>query len=115
MATAKPIADQLVATGQVVHPFLGADYIALDPALSLQHNLSVPYGDYITAVVAGSPAAQAGLQQGDIITKVDGTDIKGDSDLATTIHQHKPGDELSMTVLRGNQTMTVKVTLATTS
>jgi serine protease Do len=115
METAKPIADELVATGQVVHPFLGADYVALDPALAMQNNISVPYGDYVTAVVQGSPAAQAGLQKDDIITQVNGTDIKGDSDLALIIHQHKPGDELTLTVLRGSQTLTIKVTLGTTS
>jgi S1-C subfamily serine protease len=115
METAKPIADQLVATGQVVHPFLGADYVALDPALAAQNNISVPYGDYITGVVSGSPAAQAGLQTDDIITQVDGTAIKGDSDLALIIHSHKPGDTLTLSVLRGSQTLTIKVTLGTTS
>jgi S1-C subfamily serine protease len=115
METAKPIADQLVATGQVVHPYLGADYVALDPALSAQNGIPVPYGDYITGVVPGSPAAQAGLQTDDIITQADGTDLKGDSDLAVLIHNHKPGDTLTLTVLHGNQTMTVQVTLSTTS
>jgi S1-C subfamily serine protease len=115
METAKPIADQLVASGQVVHPYLGADYVPLTPALAAQNGISVPYGDYITGVVSGSPAAQAGLQKDDIITQVDGTDIKGESDLAVIIHNHKPGDTLTLTVLRGSQTLTVKVTLGTTS
>jgi serine protease Do len=115
METAKPIADQLVATGQVVHPFLGADYVALDPALSVQNGISVPYGDYVTGVVSGSPAAKAGLQTDDIITAADGTTIQGDSDLALIIHSHKPGDTLTLTVLRGSQTLTIQVTLGTTS
>jgi S1-C subfamily serine protease len=115
METAKPIADQLVATGQVTHPYLGADYVALDPATAVQNGISVPYGDYITGVVSGSPAAQAGLQTDDIITQVDGTDIKGDSDLALIIQGHRPGDALTLSVLRGSQTLTIKVTLGTTS
>jgi serine protease Do len=115
METAKPIADELVATGQVVHPYLGADYVALDPATAAQNGIPVPYGDYITGVTAGSPAAQAGLQIDDIITQVDGTAIKGDSDLALIIHNHKPGDTLTLTVLRGSQTLTLQVTLGTTS
>jgi S1-C subfamily serine protease len=113
--TAKPIADQLVATGQVTHPYLGADYVALDPATSAQNGISVPYGDYVTAVVSGSPAAQAGLRTDDIITTADGTDIKGDSDLALIIASHKPGDTLTLSVLRGSQTLTIQVTLGTTS
>jgi S1-C subfamily serine protease len=115
MQTAKPIADELVATGKVTHPYLGADYVPLDPATAAQNGISVPYGAYVTAVVSGSPAAQAGLQKDDIITQVDGTPIKGESDLALIIHDHKPGDTLTLTVLRGSQTLTIKVTLGTTS
>jgi S1-C subfamily serine protease len=115
METAKPIADELVATGKVVHPFLGADYTSLTPALAAQNNLPVPYGDYVTGVVAGSPAAKAGLQQDDIITQADGKDLQSDSDLAVIIHQHKPGDTLTLTVLRGSQTLTLKVTLGSQS
>jgi serine protease Do len=115
METAKPIADQLVATGKVVHPYLGADYVALDPATAAQNGIPVPYGDYVTGVAAGSPAAKAGLQTDDIITQANGTDIKGDSDLAVIIHNQKPGDMLTLTVLRGSQTLTIQVTLGTTS
>ncbi|MFN2291449.1 MAG: S1C family serine protease [Anaerolineae bacterium] len=114
MSTAKPIADQLVANGQVEHPYLGADYVALNPALSAQNNIPVPYGDYITGITTGSPAAKAGLQKDDIITQANGQDLTGDSDLALIIHAHKAGDELSLTVRRGSQTLTIQATLGTT-
>jgi S1-C subfamily serine protease len=114
MSTAKPIADQLVATGKVEHPYLGADYVALNPALAARNNIPVPYGDYITGIASGSPAAKANLQKDDIITQANGQDLTGDSDLALIIHAHKPGDELTLTVRRGSQTMTVTVTLGKT-
>jgi serine protease Do len=112
MATAKLIADQLVATGQAVHPYLGIEYVPLNPALSAQNGISVPYGAYITNVVSGSPAAQAGLQADDVITAIDGMQIQNDSDLARILGGDKPGDTVALTVLRGNQTLTIKVTLA---
>jgi serine protease Do len=112
--TAKPIADQLVATGQVIHPYLGADYVALDPSTSAQNNIAQPYGAYVTYVDPSSLAAQAGLQAHDVITNVDGTALVGDSDLALTIHAHKPGDALTLIVVRGSQTLTLQVTLGTT-
>jgi S1-C subfamily serine protease len=115
IATAKPIADQLVATGQVVHPYVGISYVPLNPALSAQNGISVPYGAYITSVVSGSPAAQAGLQSGDVITAIDGTPIQNDSDLAQILSNDKPGDTVTMTVLRGSQTLTIKVTLGQSS
>jgi S1-C subfamily serine protease len=115
IATAKPIADQLVATGQVVHPYVGISYVPLNPALSAQNGISVPYGAYITSVVSGSPAAQAGLQTGDVITAIDGAPIQNDSDLAQILSNDKPGDTVTMTVLRGSQTLKIDVTLGQTS
>jgi S1-C subfamily serine protease len=112
MATAKPIADQLVATGKVVHPYVGIEYVPLSPAVSAQNGISVPYGAYIEKVVSGSPAAQAGLQAGDVITAIDGTKIESDSALAQILSGDKPGDTVTLTVLRGSQTLTIKVTLA---
>jgi S1-C subfamily serine protease len=60
-------------------------------------------GALISQVTADSPAAQAGLQSGDIITAVDGTEVNADHDLVTLIKQHKPGDEVTLTVSRGLQ------------
>jgi S1-C subfamily serine protease len=88
--------------------------VALNPALAARNNIPVPYGDYITGIASGSPAAKANLQKDDIITQANGQDLTGDSDLALIIHAHKPGDELTLTVRRGSQTMTVTVTLGKT-
>ncbi len=115
IATAKPIADQLVATGKVIHPYLGIEYVPLNPAIAAQNGISVQYGAYIRNVVSGSPAAQAGLQSGDVITAIDGTQLQSDSDLAQILGQHKPGDQVTLTVQRGNQQLTIKVTLGQTS
>jgi S1-C subfamily serine protease len=111
IATAKPIADQLVATGQAIHPYLGISYVPLNPALSAQNGISVPYGVYVTSVVSGSPAAQAGLQADDVITAIGGAPLQNDSDLAQILSGDKPGDTVTLTVLRGNQTLTIKLTL----
>ncbi len=112
--TAKPIADQLVATGKVVHPFIGIGYTDLTPSLARQ--LSVPSGTkgiVVAQVVSGSPAAQAGLKQGDVVTQVDGHDITSDSTLGKYLQSKKPGDVITLTVQRGSQSLQVKVTLGT--
>jgi len=66
----------------------------------------------VAQVVAGSPAAQAGLQQGDVITQVDNQPITDDSTLGRVLATKKPGDTISLTVQRGGQSMQVSVTLA---
>ena len=112
--TAKPIADQLVATGRAVHPYLGIGYVPLSPAIAAQ--LGIPYreGAVVVRVAADSPAAQAGLRQGDVITEIDGTPLKTDSALAQIVNSHKPGDTLTLSVVRGNQRLTVTVKLGET-
>jgi S1-C subfamily serine protease len=110
---AKPIADQLVATGAVQHPYLGIRYVPLTPSIAQQLGTTAKDGIVVAQVVPGSPAAQAGLQPRDIITAVDNTKITDESTLAQVLSTHKPGDKVTLTVLRGNQQMTVTVTLGT--
>ncbi len=66
-----------------------------------------------TPVVAGSPADQAGLQAGDIITSIDGTTLDASHPLDLVLSTHAPGQTVTVGVLRGGQTTTVSVTLGT--
>ncbi len=111
ISTVKPIADQLVATGHAVHPYLGIDYVPLNPAIAAQLGIQQTQGDVIGNVVPGSPAVQAGLQQYDVITAIDNQPLKTDSVLAQIVNSHKPGDTVTLTVQRGNQKLNLKVTL----
>ena len=70
-------------------------------------------GSVQPSIVAGSPAAQAGLQAGDIITAVDGTALDATHPLDLVMSQHAPGDTVRLDVLRNGQTTTVSVTLGT--
>lgn len=108
---AKPIADQLVASGHVTHPYLGIRYVALNPVIAQQLGTNAKKGIAVATVVQSSPAASAGLRSRDIITAVDGTQIEDESTLAQALSTHKPGDKLSLTVLRGTNQSTVTVTL----
>lgn len=111
IATARPLADQLVANGSVQHPSIGIQYVPLNPAIAAQLGVNQSYGAVVMDVVSGSGAAQAGLQQGDIIVAIDGTDLREESALPQAISTHKPGDTVTMTVLRNGQRQDVTVTL----
>jgi serine protease Do len=108
---AKEIADELVKSGSVQHAYLGVNYVPLTPAVAAQLGTQEKSGIAVAQVVSGSPAATAGIKSKDIITQVDGKDLKGESDLAQTIDQHKPGDSVTLTVVRGTDKSQMKVSL----
>jgi S1-C subfamily serine protease len=65
----------------------------------------------VARVDPGSPGAQAGLQRGDVITDIHHAPLKNESDLTLIVNQHKPGDKITLTVVRGNQTFSPSLTL----
>jgi serine protease Do len=111
ISTAKPIADQLVTSGHATHPYVGIRYVPLNPAISAQIGIQQTQGIVISDVVAGSPADKAGLLVKDVVTAIDHTPLQGDSALAQAINAHKVGDTITLTVLRGSQKLSLKVTL----
>ncbi len=111
--TAKKIANEIVLTGKATHPYVGVEYVPLSAAIAAQLNITYTQGDYIQSVVSGSPAETAGLQKGDIVTQIDGQDLKTDSSFAEMVDNHKPGDVVTLSVVREGQTQQIKVTLGT--
>ncbi len=111
MATAKPIADELVANGKVVHPFMGIGYQPLNPGTAVQMSVSNEHGALVQRVEPNSPASQAGIQTRDVITEIDGQALKDESALPKAVSSHKPGDKVTLTVLRDGKTMQIPLTL----
>jgi S1-C subfamily serine protease len=110
---AKAIADELVKNGSVKHAFLGINYVPLTPAVADRLGIGEKQGVVVMEVVAGSPAAQAGLQARDVITRIADKEIKGESDLAKLVDTYKPGDRVSLTVVQGSDRREFSVTLGT--
>ena len=71
----------------------------------------VPEGAYLSEVVPDSVAAQAGLESGDIITRLAGDELTADNDLATVINQQQVGEQIQIEYWRAGQRETVTVTL----
>jgi S1-C subfamily serine protease len=112
------VAQQLIAHGQLTSSgqgFIGIQGEDVTPQLAQADNLPVQSGVLITAFAndaAGqSPAQQAGLQQGDIITAVNGQPIGSSSDLSGILLTKAPGTQVSLTILRGTSQQSVTVTL----
>ncbi len=75
------------------------------------NELAVDSGAYVAEVTADGPAAQAGIQKGDIVTAVDGEGIASADGLIIALREHEVGDEVTLTVVRGKDETEVKVTL----
>ena len=105
------------ATPAANGPYLGIEYESITPDVAAQENITGTQGALIRTVAAGSPAAKAGLKAGDVISAVDGQAIDATNNLHAIVANHKPGDELTLTIVTGtangptNQ-HDVKVTLA---
>ncbi|MBB5131999.1 putative serine protease PepD [Thermocatellispora tengchongensis] len=109
--TAKQIADQLISDGTVSHAFLG---VGVSDAADAAGNAAGggTAGALVGSVSSGGPAEQAGIRQGDVITKIGDQNVTGADDVIGTVRGHKAGDKVSVTYVRDGQTHTVTVTLA---
>ena len=106
------VAQELLENGYVTgRPYLGITYLAVEDAQTAAQLGVNAYGVYVVEVVKGGPAEKAGLQAGDRIVSVDGTEIASKDDLGTLMQKHAAGDTLSITIARDGQMQTVNVTL----
>lgn len=112
------VADQLITTGRVRFPFLGITYLTIDGQVAAEFNLPVQNGALIRsarpgepAVQPGSAAARAGLREGDIIVAVNGVRLDYSTSLRQLLLGYKPGDTITLTVLRDGRERNIQVTL----
>ena len=106
------VAQELLENGYVTgRPYLGITYLAVTDAQTASQLGVNAYGVYVVEVVKGGPAEKAGLQAGDRIVSVDGTEIASKDDLGTLMQKHAAGETLSITIARDGQMQTVNVTL----
>jgi S1-C subfamily serine protease len=91
---------------------LGVVYTMLDADSAAENELAVTEGALITQVLADTPAAEAGLQVNDVITAVNGQPVNVDNDLRARLAGHAAGDTITLDVQRGDEALTLEVTLA---
>jgi serine protease Do len=109
--TAKAVAEQLIQTGHISHPYLGISYQPVTPDIASAHNLPAQWGAYITHVAANSPASQANLQRGDIITGIGNVSIDSTHSYMNILFTHQPGETVTLEVNRNGQAIQLQVTL----
>ncbi|MGH9302125.1 MAG: S1C family serine protease [Acidimicrobiales bacterium] len=113
-ATIQPVLSQLRSGKSMAvasKAFLGVTAVSLTPSLQSQYGFSISSGAVVASVTPGSPANNANLRSGDVITAVDGTPITSAPDLVKAIGGHKPGDKVTLTINRTGQDISQPVTL----
>jgi 2-alkenal reductase len=109
--TAQAVAQQIIQKGYFARPYLGISFQPINPDIAGRYNLPAQWGVYVTDVSNGSPASQAGLQQGDIITKIGDVALDETHSYVNTLFMFKPGDQTTLQIVRDNKEMQVQVTL----
>jgi S1-C subfamily serine protease len=124
--TAREIAQQLIDDGQVEHAFLGVSATDLTPEIVDALNLDADEGALVQSVVPDSPADEAGIEAGDaelsvdgqplraggdLIVEADGEPVASMTDVIAAVDSKQPGDEIELTLLRGDDERTVTVEL----
>ncbi len=114
VSTAKQVLDGIVKDGQVTRGWIGVEPQDLNPELAQTFNIKPEAvkngGVIITGVLQNGPAAQAGVQPGDVITAVKGKSVGNVSQLLTAVAALKPGSPAPLTVIRAGSQSEIPVT-----
>ncbi len=103
---AKPIVNELIASGKVHRPFLGISMQPYEPDLAKA--MGAPEkGALVVSLTGGGPAEKAGIRRGDVITKVDGKPISNSRDVQRQVLTHRVGDSVALELWRDGKMVTI--------
>jgi putative serine protease PepD len=105
------VASDLIETGRAEHPYLGVSSMTISEQVASWYQLPVDAGVLVDSVAPDSPAESAGLQAGDIIVGIGGDRIATMEDMFLAIRSHQIGDDVTVDVVRGEETLELDVTL----
>ena len=112
--TALPIIEEIKTNGTYEQPYLGITGLDVEEVLAkYETDFNAEKGVYVYQIYTDSPAAAAGMKEGDIITAIDGEEVDDMNALKQRLISYKPGDQVTLTVERQKQEISVTATLAT--
>ncbi|WMJ78028.1 MULTISPECIES: S1C family serine protease [unclassified Sedimentibacter] len=109
---AKPIVEQIIKDGKLSAVYIGitgVDVETYETALGI--DVSADYGVVVIETMGNSPASEAGIESGDVITAIDGDKIESMSDLKRNLYEYKENDKTEITLIRNGQEQKVTMTL----
>jgi serine protease Do len=103
------VSTNLIQHGKVVRGYLGASIQELTPDIAESMGVKLKKGALVASTTPDGPAARAGLQTGDLVTKIDGHEVSSQTDLTRQVALVSPGQEMHLTVLRDGRVQQVNV------
>ena len=103
------IAEQLIVDGEAEHAFLG---VSMSDAAATAGGIT-RMGAKVEQVEPGTPAAQSGIREGDVIVGIDGKVVGSAESLTGFVREYRSGDRITLTVIRGGEELEVSATLTT--
>jgi len=108
----KPIIRKLIDTGEFIPTYMGITPLDSEMLGYYAINIEIQKGIYIYNIMKGAPAASAGLQAGDVITHINGTEVNTLIKFKSVLYGLNPGDTISVRYLRGNTEYNADIKLA---
>lgn len=108
---AQKIVNDLLEFGTVQRAFIGVSIADVTSPAAKQNGITITKGVYVSEVADGGAAKEAGIRGGDVILRIKDTDVNSTSELQEQIGQYRPGDQINVTILRGDKEKTVLITL----
>ena len=109
--TARAVAEQIMQKGFFSRPYMGIRWQSITPYIAARYHLPVDWGAYVTEVLANSPARDAGLETDDIIIRIGDVTIDETHSYINTLFLYKPGEQITVEVLRNGKKIQLQVTL----
>jgi S1-C subfamily serine protease len=109
--TVTSVTEELIEHGEVTHAYLGIQGVGITPHLAERFGQDLDRGVLVARAEPGSPAAEAGIQQGDVIVELDGERVDSLVDLLAELREAAPGDEVTVTLVRDGAEERIDVTL----
>ncbi len=110
--TVQYIVAQIIEKGYFARPYLGIGWQGITPSIARRYRLPVEWGAYVTQVFAGSPAAQAGLQRGDILLQIGDRPIDATHSYLNALFAYRPGERVTLKVWRDGKIVELVVILS---
>ncbi|BBB90230.1 MAG TPA: trypsin-like peptidase domain-containing protein [Methylomusa anaerophila] len=109
--TARPILQSLIDKGRVIRAYLGIGALDKNTAAKYGYELNIEKGIYLAKVYPNGPAAKVGIQEGDVILSVAGTETNSVPDLRAVLDNQQVGSRVAVVIQRNGRTQTINVAL----
>jgi serine protease Do len=106
------VSEQIIQKGYFARPYLGVQIQAINPRIASLYDLPVQWGAYVTRLDRSSPAAQNGIQRGDIITKIGEIQLDEKTTYYNALFTYAPGQTVLIEIFRGKGVISINVVLA---